>query len=141
MKKIIVTGHVGKDPEMRADQSGNQLATSSVGVSVGTKQNPKTDWCDVTCNGKLADIARNYVKKGTKVLIEGYPTASAYINRDNEAVASLRIYANNVELLSKKEDEQADTAMNHGNEPVYQLPETNATTAGAELPMTAEVPF
>lgn len=97
---------------MRADQSGNQFATFSVGVSVGTKQNPKTDWCDVTCNGKLADIARNYVKKGTKVLIEGYPTATAYINRDNEAVASLRIYANNVELLSKKEDEQADTAMN-----------------------------
>ena len=64
MKKIIITGNVGRDPEMRADQTGGQFASFSVGVSVGTKQNPKTDWVDVTCNGKLSDIARNFIKKG-----------------------------------------------------------------------------
>jgi len=36
MKKIIVTGNVGRDPEVRADQSGNQFVTFSIGVSVGT---------------------------------------------------------------------------------------------------------
>ena len=104
MKKIIITGHVGKDPELRADQSGNQFATFSMGVSVGTKQAPKTDWVDVSCNGKLADLAKNYIKKGSKLLIEGYPSANAYINKENKPVASLRVFANNVEFLSKQED-------------------------------------
>ena len=104
MKKIIITGHVGKDPELRADQSGNQFATFSMGVSVGTKQTPKTDWVDVSCNGKLADLAKNYIKKGSKLLIEGYPSASAYMNKENKPVASLRVFANNVEFLSKQED-------------------------------------
>ena len=125
MKKIIITGNVGKAPELRADQSGNQFATFSVGVSVGTKQNPKTDWVDVSCNGKLADIARSYVKKGTKILVEGFPTAGAYINRENKPVATLRVYANNFELLSKREDSQSPE--DFSQEPVYNLPESGSS--------------
>ena len=132
MKKIIITGNVGKDPELRADQSGNQFATFSVGVSVGTKQNPKTDWVEVSCNGKLADIARNYVKKGTKILVEGFPTANAYINRENKPVASLRVFANTVELLSKRDDMPADDySKNDKDEPVYSLPDAEANNVNS----------
>jgi len=123
MKKIIVTGNVGRDPEMRADQSGGQFATFSIGVSVGTKQNPKTDWVDISCNGKLADIARNYIKKGTKLLVEGFPSVGAYINKENKPVGTLRIYANNIEMLSKREDAQSENE--HQDESVYTLPEVN----------------
>lgn len=108
MKKIILTGNVGKDPELRADQNGGQFAIFSMGVSVGTKQSPKTDWAQVICNGKLADIAKSYIKKGSKILVEGFPSASAYINRENKAVSTLRVYANNIELLSRREDECVD---------------------------------
>lgn len=116
MKKIIITGNVGRDPELRADQSGNQFATFSVGVSVGTKQNPKTDWVDVSCNGKLADVARNYVKRGTKILVEGFPSVSAYVNKENKPVGTLKIFANYFELLSKREDEDLPIH-EHGEEP------------------------
>jgi len=127
MKKIIITGNVGRDPEMRADQSGGQFASFSVGVSVGTKQNPKTDWVDVTCNGKLSDLARNYIKKGSKLLIEGFPSVNAYVNRENKPVGTLRIYANNIEFLGKREDStETDDANN--NEPVYNLPEVNESS-------------
>lgn len=121
MKKIIITGNVGRDPEMRADQAGGQFASFSVGVSVGTKQNPKTDWVDVTCNGKLSDLARNYIKKGTKILVEGFPSVNAYMNRENKPVGTLRVYASNIELLSKRDD----TAQDDHNEPVYSLPDVN----------------
>lgn len=105
MKKIIITGNVGRDPELKVDSnSGNQFAIFSVGVSVGTKQAPKTDWVNVSCNGKLADIAKNYIKKGSKLLIEGFPSVNAYINKDNIAVATLKVFANNIEFLSKQED-------------------------------------
>ncbi len=105
MKKIIITGNVGRDPEMRAYQNGGEFASFSVGfsvgVSVGTKQNPKTDWVDVTCNGKLSDVVQNYIKKGSKILVEGFPSVNAYINKENKPVATLRIYASNIELLSR----------------------------------------
>ena len=128
MKKIIITGNVGRDPELRADQTGNQFATFSVGVSVGTKQNPKTDWVDVSCNGKLADVARNYVKRGTKILVEGFPSVNAYINKENKPVGTLRIYANNFELLSKREDESQH---DDSDEPVYSLPPSQSSSASS----------
>ncbi len=116
MKKIIVTGNVGRDPEVRVDTAGNQFVTFSLGVNVGTKQNPKTDWVEVSCNNKLGDMARNYVKKGTKLLVEGFPSVNAYLNKENKAVASLRIYANLMEFLSKKEDSDNEALDNQYND-------------------------
>lgn len=134
MKKIIITGNVGRDPELRSDQTGNQFATFSVGVSVGTKQNPKTDWVDVSCNGKLADVARNYVKKGSKLLVEGFPSVNAYINKENKPVGTLRIYASNFEFLGKREDEGSSSADDYSQEPVYSLPESgSANKSGSSL--------
>ncbi len=116
MKKIIITGNVSKGPDLRADQNGNHFAIFSVAVPVGTKANPRTDWVDVICNEKLADVARNYIKKGTKILVEGFPNAHAYINRENQPIAILRIYANIIELLSSRENDN-DTDIADQNEP------------------------
>lgn len=140
MKKIIITGNVGKDPELRADQNGNQFATFSVGVSVGTKQSPKTDWVEVSCNGKLADLARNYIKKGSKLLVEGFPSANAYLNRENKPVASLRVFANTVEFLSKREDGPSDD-YGHKDEPVYSLPDADSSGSGNHTLTSDNIPF
>ena len=141
MKKIIITGNVGKDPELRADQNGNQFATFSVGVSVGTKQSPKTDWVEVSCNGKLADLARNYIKKGSKLLVEGFPSANAYLNRENKPVASLRVFANTVEFLSKREDGPSDD-YGHKDEPVYSLPDADSSGSSNHHSLTSDnIPF
>lgn len=106
MKKIIITGNLGKDPEKRADQSGNQFATFSVAVSVGTKDKPKTDWVDVSCGGKLADVVCSYLKKGSKVLVTGFPSVNTYISKENTAVGVLRIYAEDVEFLNTKSESE-----------------------------------
>lgn len=138
MKKIIITGNVGRDPELRADQSGNQFATFSVGVSVGTKQAPKTDWVDVSCNGKLADVARNYVKKGTKLLVEGFPSVNAYISKDNKPVGVLRVNASNFEFLSKREDETQ--SHEGGSDSVYTLPDVESGSSISSL-ASDDIPF
>lgn len=142
MKKIIITGNVGRDPEMRADQTGGQFASFSVGVSVGTKQNPKTDWVDVTCNGKLSELARNYIKKGSKLLVEGFPSVNVYLNRENKPVGTLRIAAHNIEFIGSKRDDSVDTGDNHNNEPVYNLPEVNDTHMSSSGSLTSDdIPF
>lgn len=131
MKKMIVTGNVGRDPEMRADQTGNMFATFSIGVSVGTKQNPKTDWIDISCNDKLADLAKNYIKKGSKLLIEGFPTAHAYIDKENKAVGVMRLTARNIEFIGNAPHD--DSTSSHAQQTdeehseVYKLPESTYT--------------
>lgn len=103
MKKIIITGNLGKDPEGRHSPSGEWFVTFAVAVSVGTKSNPRTDWVDVSCNGRLAEVAHAYLKKGSKVLVEGFPSTNAYINNEGKAVATMRVVAKNLEILSSKE--------------------------------------
>ena len=102
MKKLIVTGNVGLNPEVRFDTKGNEFVTFSLGVKSGTKEKPKTDWISVSCGGKLAEVAKNYVHKGSKLLIEGSPDVGAYINKNGEAAPNFKLYANNIELLSSK---------------------------------------
>ena len=126
MKRLTITGNIGRDPELRLDPSGTQFATFSVGVSAGTKANPKTDWVDVSCNGKLAEIACMYAKKGTKVLVDGYPNVNAYINKDNIPVGTMRLYANSIELLTRVDNESS-------NSDFHTLPEIDANRP--------EVPF
>lgn len=140
MKKIIITGNVGRDPELRADQAGNSFATFSVGVFVGTKQNPKTDWVEVSCNGKLSDLARNYIKKGTKLLIEGFPSVNAYINKDNQPVGTLRVYANVIELLSRREGDGHGDDYQGNNDSVYSLPEQSSSSSSGSL-QSDDIPF
>ena len=121
MKKIIITGNLGRDPELRTSPKGEQFATFPIAVNVGTKQNPKTDWVDVSCNNKLAEVVCTYMKKGSKVLVSGFPSASAYINKENVPVGTLRVYADDVEFLSSKSVDDGD------NDAVYSLPQADAT--------------
>lgn len=134
MKKIIITGNVGRDPEIRVDQSGNHFATFSVAVSVGNKQTPKTDWIQVSCSGKLSEITRNYIKKGSKLLVEGFPNVNAYLNKQNKAVGILTIYANNIEFLGSTENKEQ-----HPKESDYVVPEVNQQSSTEEL--YNDIPF
>jgi len=103
MKRLTITGNLGRDPELRIDPNGNSFATFSVAVTVGSKGNSRTDWIDVSCNGKLAEIATTYAKKGNKVLVDGFPSVNAYINADNVPVPIQRLYAHSLEILNKTE--------------------------------------
>jgi single-strand DNA-binding protein len=130
MKRLTITGNIGRDPELRLDPSGVQFATFSVAIPVGTKQNPKTDWVDVSCNGKLAELTCTYAKKGTRVLVDGYPNVNAYINKDNMPIGSLRLYAHSIELLSRT---SANNDNNHDdNEHINVAPSANSDELNSE---------
>lgn len=121
MFKLICTGNVGKAPTQRANNAGETFVTFSLGVSIGTKQNPKTNWVEISCNGKLAEVAAKYIVVGSKILVEGFPTANAYINKENKAVGTLRISANNIEFLSSNKSEHTQEVNGNvkDNEPPF----------------------
>jgi single-strand DNA-binding protein len=103
MKKIIVTGNVGRDPESRYAPSGESFITFSLAVTTGPKNNQKTDWLEISCNGRTAELVQTYVRKGTKLLVEGTPSANAYINKEGKAVGTLRVSASNIEFIGSRE--------------------------------------
>lgn len=77
VNKVIIVGTLGKDPEVRHTTNGNAIANLSVATSEqwtdkqsGQKQE-KTEWHRVVIYGKLAEIAGQYLKKGSQVYLEG----------------------------------------------------------------------
>lgn len=76
MNKVILVGNLGRDPEIRATQSGDKVANLNIATSEsyrdrdGNRQT-KTEWHRVVMFGKLAEIAEKYLNKGSKILVEG----------------------------------------------------------------------
>ena len=77
VNKVIIIGNLGKDPEVKYLQNGTAAAKFSVATSESWKdkntgqQKEETEWHNVSILGKLAEIAGEYLKKGSKVYIEG----------------------------------------------------------------------
>jgi single-strand DNA-binding protein len=77
---IIIAGNVGRDPEMRYTPSGQPVTSFSVATnrqytSSSGETVKETIWFRVTTWGKTAEVCNQYVKKGSKVLVEGTLTA------------------------------------------------------------------
>ena len=77
INKVILIGHIGGDPEVRYMPNGNAVATLSVATTeawkdkqTGDKQE-RTEWHRVVCFNRLGEIAGEYVKKGSKLYVEG----------------------------------------------------------------------
>lgn len=77
VNKVILIGYLGQDPEIRYMTNGNAVATISIATTESWKDKQtnefkeKTEWHRVVLFGKLADIASNYLHKGSQVYIEG----------------------------------------------------------------------
>ncbi len=108
MKRITITGNAGADPVVRYDNEGAMIVSFSVAVTTGSKPNQKTDWITVNCYGKDAVFANSYIKKGTKVLVDGSPSVTAYINDEGKPVGVQRISVGYLELLGKKDSSNED---------------------------------
>lgn len=77
INKVILIGNLGSDPEVRYMPSGGAVSTLSIATSetwrdkTTGEQKEKTEWHRVTVFGKLAEIARDFLKKGSQVYVEG----------------------------------------------------------------------
>lgn len=77
VNKAIIVGNVGQDPEIKYTQAGQQVVRLSVATSENwtdkatNEKKEKTEWHKIVIFGKLADIAAQYIHKGSKVYVEG----------------------------------------------------------------------
>ena len=105
MKKITITGHVGKDPSQIFAPNGDSYTVFSLAVTSGPKDNKKTDWFEIICNGKNADIVKEHVSKGTRLLIDGTPSVNAWVSREGKPMGNIRVFAAYIEFIGSKQQE------------------------------------
>jgi single-strand DNA-binding protein len=107
MNRVILIGNLGKDPETRNLEGGSKvvkftLATNEQGTRNGEKIKI-TEWHDIELWDRQADVAEKYLRKGSKVMIEGKIKTDSW--KDQQGVEKQRkvIRGQSIELLDKSE--------------------------------------
>jgi single-strand DNA-binding protein len=109
VNKVILVGHLGKDPEVRHLDGNNTVANFPLATSetYTTKEGNKveqTEWHNVVLWKKLAEIAEKYVKKGSLVFIEGRLRTRSWDDKDGNKRYTTEIVASSMQMLDKKDD-------------------------------------
>ena len=128
VNKVILMGNVGKDPQVR-DVSGVKVASFTLATtdraytkSTGEQVPERTEWHNVVVWRKLAEVVERYVRKGTKLYIEGKLTTRSY-DKDGIKRYVTEIVVDNLELLgdSQKVQQQAQQPVQQQyQQPAYQ---------------------
>jgi len=76
VNKVFLLGNVGKDPEIKVSQGGMHIATFGLATAERTKGQDgqwtdKTEWHNIVCFQRTAEVVRDYVKKGSQIFVEG----------------------------------------------------------------------
>src|SRR3989338_6934257 len=101
---IVLVGYVGKDPEMRYFDSGTVVTRLTLAVNRPVKDR-QTDWFDIEIWGKSAEIAGEYVKKGSLIGIEGKVRWDSWNSKETgELNIKPMVIADNIRLLGSKKD-------------------------------------
>jgi len=105
VNKVILIGNLGTDPEVRYMPSGGAVANISIATSeswkdktTGEKQE-RTEWHKVVMYGRLGEIAGEYLKKGSKVYVEGRIQTRKWQGQDGQDRYTTEIIANEMQML------------------------------------------
>lgn len=107
LNKVMLIGHLGKDPDVRTLDSGTKvcqftLATAEKGYTLqnGTQVPDRTEWHNIVLWKGLAEVAGKYLDKGDKVFIEGKIRSRSYEDNSKVKRYITEIFADNMEILS-----------------------------------------
>lgn len=108
-QKVILVGYVGRDPEFKFLSDGTAVCDFSVAVSrrwkdsAGVRQE-KTTWFKVAVWRQSAETVSKFVRKGSKVLVEGSIDVDVFVTKKGEPAALLSITASDVRFLDSRSD-------------------------------------
>src|SRR5260221_6888900 len=115
MNKVILIGHLGKDPEMSYTLAGLAVTKFTLAVNhysksqIGEKQE-ETDWYGITAFGKQAETCNSYLKKGSKAYVEGRLSTRKYTDRNGAERISLDVVLSEMENLTPRDSQQSRSA-------------------------------
>lgn len=114
LNKVMIIGNLGRDPEMRYTPSGSPVTNFSVAVSRQSRtpegeQREETEWFNVTCWDRQAEIANQYLAKGRQVYVEGrLRTRSWEDQQTGEKRYRTEVVASNLVLLGQRGEQPGE---------------------------------
>ena len=125
LNKVILIGNLGRDPEVRYLPSGDAVANFSIATSENWKdrngqRQERTEWHNISMFGRLAEIAGQYLKKGSKVYIEGRIQSRKYTGKDGIERTAYDIIGSEMKMLGGRQSSGSSTPYDEGYQPAPQ---------------------
>ena len=130
VNKVIIIGNLGSDPESRSFPDGGSVTNVSIATSESWKdkqtgqQQERTEWHRVVFKNRLAEIASQYLRKGSKVYVEGNLRTRKWNNQQGQEQHTTEIVARNMQMLDGRSDTNSKAA------PVQQEQQPQQAPAG-----------
>jgi len=126
INKVILVGNLGQDPEVRYTANGGAITNISIATSESWKDKntgqiqDKTEWHRISLFGKIAEIAGEYLKKGTQVYIEGKLQTRKWVDKQGQDRYSTEVIVDSfngvMQMLGDKSDNQGNKNQNRNNQ-------------------------
>jgi len=121
VNKVILVGRLGRDPETRYTGGGQAVANFSVATDESYKdkngeRQKRTEWHKIVVWGKQAEIAQQYLKKGSLIFIEGRIQSREWQDKEGQKRTSFEIVANNFRMLGGRAEGAAGGAARSGGD-------------------------
>jgi single-strand DNA-binding protein len=151
VNKVILIGNLGRDPEFRTFQNGGRVANFSIATSETWKdkatgeRKERTEWHRISVyNEHIVGVVEKFVKKGSKVYVEGALETRKYTDKDGvekyTTEVVLKQFRGELTLLDSKRDAGSGAA-NDYDEPAPQAAAGNGGSFGGKNAMDDEIPF
>ena len=119
INKVILVGNLGADPELNSANNGTQvanlsLATSEQWTDKNGERQERTEWHRLVLWAKLADIAAQYLKKGSQIYVEGKLQTRSWDDPNGQKKWTTEIRVFQMQMLGRREDAQAPQAIPSG---------------------------
>lgn len=140
VNKVIIVGNLGRDPETRYMPSGDAMTNIAVATTDKWKdkatgeQKEATEWHRVAFFGKLAEIAGQYLKKGSQVYVEGKLRTRKWTDKDGIEKYSTEIIADTMQMLGSRQGMGGGSAAMDDSGYGGGAPSRAPATAGAAAP-------
>lgn len=114
LNKVMIIGHLGRDPEMRYTPSGKPVTTFTVATSrswnsTDGERHTETEWFNVVAWGNLAEICKQYLIKGQQVYVEGRLQTRRWEDNDGVKHTTVEIVANEMMMLGDRRESTASS--------------------------------
>jgi single-strand DNA-binding protein len=121
VNKVILLGHLGRDPEIRYMPDGTAVANMTIATSESYKdrdgnRQERTEWHRVALYARTAEVAGEYLRKGSQVFIEGRIRTRKWTDKDGQERYSTEIVGDRLQLIGGRRDtlEGGNPAPHHG---------------------------
>ena len=109
LNRVILTGRLTRDPEVRATQSGISVAKFTIAVNHYYKGEEKTSFIDLTAFGKNAELLRDYFKKGSAIGIDGTLHQESWESKEGEKRSKLVVYCERIDFIGSGKKNSDDS--------------------------------